>query len=782
MLKRILLFLLSVLGISTADAQSISGFVLDSMSQEPISYSSIVALPSGQGTLANEDGYFSLSYLPQDTTIALSRVGYATLHLSLSSLTTASQPLQFLLTANSTLSEVEVRADRLDLAIDDIGVVHEPILRLQSIPAMLGGRDLLKALQFYPGITGGTEGSSTLIVRGGSHDQNLFLLDGVPIYNTDHAFGYLSTINPETVKTMHVHKGAIPARYGGRLSSVVSMITQEGNYTEHKASASLGIALSSFKLEGPIKKDKTTYLAAARLSYSNLIGAIARAQYDKGAKEDYAAFDMIDYNIKVSHRFSDRSKLGLSAYQSYDESRAYNRIKGSNEESIVRTNWKNKNAVLNYSLGFSTKHFLRAKAYYSRYDYQIANSFQSTEELFDLSEDSGIRDIGAQFHTDWTLPQNKKLSSGLEYHAYRLTPQVISGTLSNEDARAYDFSEITAYADHHRLLPGTDIQLESGLRISYLSTQSWLLEPRIALSSRLSPRLGWKASYNINHQYLHQLERYVSIAFVRYWLPAEALGQAQASRQIDLGLTYLASPHSTWNLELYHKKYSHLLELRPGTDQVFDSEIDWTDQFVSDGTGKAYGAGLSWSLQRPLLQLQASYNYSWSDRQFQQINQGRPFEANFNKQHDLKAWTNIALDRKNKWSLQVTAILQSGRPYTLAAHIFDALNTTQPIYPSINNENLPIYKRIDLQATKKWTNKNGATRELNFGLYNAFGFRNIQFLEVHYRGISNNDPILPPSPTSPYPMYPETTTYIVEVEGVGFFQFIPSLNYNIQLW
>jgi hypothetical protein len=738
--------------------KTLSGFVEDAESGEKLIGVSLTAPQHQAGTTTNNYGFYSLTVSGDSLHIQLSYIGYLQLdtvvsmhntHLNFR-LQTDSRQLQEIVITGTGTSPVQESSQ--------MSSINLPASQVRSMPRLLGEPDLLKALQMMPGVKQGTEASSALLIRGGTPDQNLVLLDGAPLYNPMHLLGIFSTFNTSVLKDVTLYKGAFPARYGGRLSSVIDISTKDGNMYEHHGDFSIGLISSQLTLEGPLQKGKTSYVLSGRRSYPDLIaGPIVRNSQD--GPEKFRLF-FYDINAKIHHRFSDKDKLYLSFYMGKDKFRILDKYKTKTDPPVdnysisdQNVHWGNLTGTLRWNHIFSPKLFANTMLIGSSYKF---NTNIYSEDKYDnetntntLKLNSGIQDYGVKTDIDYRPSPAHTIKMGADYMYRVFTPGILrmkqatgqTVTLdSMNNNRIIHASETDLYAEDdweitHRL------KLNAGLHWSTFSVQKQFyqsLQPRVSMRFLLPGDWGLKASYTHMTQYIHLLANNSISLPTDLWVPATKKVAPQQADQYALGLARnLFNNKYEFTAEVYYKKMYNVIEYKEGADYLTTSKGDTWQEQVAAGTGKSYGLELL--LQKKTGRLTGWLAYTWAtaDRNIPAVNYGRTFPYKYDRRHDFHIVTMYKL-RKNI-ELSGSWTYQSASPFTIPVARYEGTEgPVAPDYPpanvdyinSRNNVRITAYHRLDLSISFIKQKRNGNIRTWNISILNAYNRMNPFFYTV----------------------------------------------------
>lgn len=742
---------------SNAQSFTVSGYIRDKRTGESLINANIYEKETMRGTIANEYGYFSLSLNAGQNNLVFSFVGYQQQEKELNLVADTSFVVELELI--SELEEVKVYGDEVSkITRTQMSMVEIPTATLTKVPLLLGEPDVLKVIQLLPGVQSGTEGTSGIYVRGGGPDQNLFLLDGVPVYNANHLFGFFSVFNPTAVKTVKLYKGGFPARFGGRLSSVIDIRMKEGNMKELKGEFSVGLISSRFSLEGPIVKDKTSFIMSGRRTYLDLlarpvIGIVNRSTDGYDYMGGYYFYDL---NAKANHIFSEKSRLYFSSYLGLDK--AYTIEEGYFVEEHIRYDdrfesglkWGNVTNALRWNYVFNPKLFSNVTLTYSNYNFNVGSESlqintrdnKKIEDVFDY--DSGIEDFAARIDFDYfpSALHSVKMGVGGIYHTFK--PGVNHFRLVDEQEvsapRDTTYGNQNVAATEIRIF-GEDIfdvsrnlQLNIGGHFSLFNVQGrnyTSFEPRASLRFLGSENWSVKASYAKMSQYIHLLTTSTISLPTDLWLPATKKVEPQVSHQVALGGFYKLPKGFDFSAELFYKSMDNLIEYKEGAS--FSGIGEGWETKIETGRGWAYGLELL--LEKNIGKTTGWLGYTWSKsyRQFEELNFGKVFPAKYDRRHDISLVLTHQFSKK--FDIGLTWIYGTGNATTLAQQKYSSggVNLSRwgtnvvEYYGGRNNYRMPSYHRLDAGVNFHRQKKHGY-RTWSLGLYNTYNRQNPFYL------------------------------------------------------
>lgn len=681
-----------------AQKVTISGYITDKNSSESLISASMYETTSGKGTVSNASGFYSLTLPAGEINIRYTYVGYKPEYRKLT--VRKDTMINVSMSGSTELSEITLYSAReTGVKGSQMGAVEIPAGQIKSIPTLFGETDVIKALQLLPGVQGGTEGSAGLYVRGGGPDENLLLLDGIPVYNVNHMFGFFSVFNADAVKNVTLYKGNFPARFGGRLSSVVDIVTNDGNDQKIHGNFSIGLISSKFNLEGPIIKGKTTFNVSLRRTYADILAQplIKLALKEGNSNDDAnAGYYFYDFNAKISHKISDKDRLHLSFYSGDDAiyiGYKNKSITGGNitESQKIKVDWDWGNLItaLRWNHIINSKLFLNTTASYTRYRFdmgigsynegKIINPPSSYKDVIEMGYKSGIEDYSVKADFEYTPSPAHDIKFGANYTYHTFRPGVFVAKMSTSDSHSMNID--TTFGDknvmsHETMLYAEDnvnigpfIKANVGLHYSTFFVQDQFyqsLQPRLSMRFLISDKLSAKAGYAAMSQYIHLLSNNSISLPTDLWVPVTKKITPMKSHQVSAGLFYNLMDKLDLSLETYYKTMDNLIEYKDGAT-FLGSTTGWEDK-VCMGRGWSYG--LEFLAQKSFGKTTGWLGYTWSksERQFnrpgQELNDGKVFPAKYDRRHDVS----LTMTHKfsDKFDLSGTWVYSTGNCGTLA--------------------------------------------------------------------------------------------------------------------
>lgn len=756
--------ILCITGSMAQKSFTISGVVSELDTEETLIGVNIIVPELNKGTTTNEYGFYSITLDEGRYTMEVSYLGYKTIQKQV--VLNKNTKLNFgLETMSEQIEEVVVNANssRISLRKPEMSVHKVKVSTIKEMPVVLGETDIVKSIQLLPGVTSAGEGASGFNVRGGAEDQNLILLDEAILYSSSHFFGYFSIFNADAIKNIKLYKGGIPAKYGGRVASVLDIHQKDGNKKETHLTGGIGLISSRLMIEGPLKKTKSSFLIAGRSSYAGIF-----LKLNPETKENDLSF--YDLNAKLNIDLNANNKLYFSGYFGRDAFNLANLFINSYGNSTFNARWNHL---------FSDRLFSNLSLIYSEYSYFLNLDF------IGMDWDSGIKNFQFKYDFKYHKSEAFKLSYGLSGIYYHFNPGEISPSKENssitydklEQKVAY---EPAVYVEAEQIL-SEKIALNYGLRVSSFfrmggqslnsyengqavvfdetlgiykegvvegvtfpaknkiiaSFQGW--EPRVAISYKADENNAFKANYNRMFQYIHLISNTVSAAPLDVWAPSGKFIKPQISNQWAFGyFKNFNDQKYAFESEVYYKSVQNRLDYRDGADLIAQDNIE---TIILPGKSRAYGWEVSLKKNEGNLKGWISYTLSKTELQVKGttpeatgINKGAWYNAPYDKTHDFSL--TASYKGSEKWRFGTNFTYQTGRPATYPTGQFTTNlggnydnvneNITVPIYGNRNEERLPAYHHLDISATYTPT-KNSSRKwkgEWVFGVYNLYNRRN----------------------------------------------------------
>jgi len=753
------LFILLTYG-QTLNHFTISGYVRENVSKESLIGVNIYLSDHKTGTTTNTYGFYSIT-LPASDSINLiaSYVGFTTEIISIK--LNKNIELNIDLKPSVLLDEVTVTSTRVEKQSQSVkmSTINLQIAQIKSAPSLLGEKDVLKVLQFMPGVQTGSEGSSGLYVRGGGPDQNLIILDDAIVYNASHLFGFFSLFNGDALKGVELTKGGFPARYGGRLSSVLDINMKEGNKEEWHGEGGIGLISSRLTLEGPIKKGKSSILLSGRRTYADLI------MYPF-LGEEKTGYYFYDFNAKINYDFGRKNKLYLSGYFGNDKFSM--RTNNHYYKHDIGFRWGNGTGTLRWNHLFTNKLFSNTSAIFSNYTFRIFDIYQTTgEAIKDYKAEyySGIKDYSLKYDIDYLPNPNHRIKAGAISIFHRFNPyafieeDIPNNTHINDVTFTNSLESGIYFEDTWQALH--NLKVNGGIRFSHFladQNQYHFFEPRLSVALNLKNDFAVKGSYASMSQYIHMISNTGISLPTDLWVPTTDKVKPQESQQLALGLVKdFSKPDITFSLEGYYKKMDNVIGYKEGAsfmnldEPTSVSDNNWEAK-VTEGDAWSYGFELLLQKKEGRLSGWIGYTLSWTQMQFDSINFGRKFWARYDRRHDLSL---VAIYKLNKHiTFSGTWVYGTGNSVTLptseyiVGHQWNYDSDKLTLDPSDfsgfkvkefsarNNFRMNAYHRLDLgvqfHKEKKW-----GERIWEISVYNAYNRKNSFFYTTDYKVVDN---------------------------------------------
>jgi len=748
---------------------TISGTVTDARTGETLIGANIILLENpGAGVLSNGYGFYSITAPENNYTLVASFTGY--MNDTSKIFLTKDHMLALALTPQNTeLEEIIVRGKRSDNITRTLpGMQKVSMEEIKNVPVLFGEKDILKTIQLLPGIKSAGDGSSGFFVRGGGADQNLILLDEATVYNASHLLGFFSTFNSDAIKDVTIYKGDMPAQYGGRLSSLLDIKMNDGNNKDYKVSGGIGLISSRLNVEGPIVKDKGSFMISARRTYADLF-----LKLSKDSEVNKSILYFYDINAKVNYQFGEKNKLYLSGYFGKDD------LGYSNQFGI---RWGNTTATLRWNHIFSSKLFSNASFIYSNYNYNIIIN-QTTNNLSVLSK---IKDFTLKEDLQYFAGSTNKINLGFNLTYHTFTPGEFKSSVTSsynplklQDKYAFDGA--LYLADEWR--PSNNLKFNAGIRLSAFNlmgpgdfytydnngnviatthyssgktAKSYLnLQPRFAATHQLDQLSSVKASYSRNVQNLHLLSNTTGSNPTDVWIPSSNNVKPEISDQFSTGY-YRNTVNNKYEFsaEMYYKLLQNQIDYKNGAVLVANQTVE--SQLVY-GIGRAYGLELYAKKKYGKLTGWFSYTLSRTERRIDRVNNDSWYPATQDQTHNVAIVAIYNLGKK--WTISGDFVYNTGDAVSWPSGKYQVNGNTVFYYTERNGYRMPSYNRMDISATllaKKTVKYEGSW---TFSVYNAYGRENPYFIQFQ------NDPA-----------DPEKTQAV----QYSLFRWIPSVTYNFK--
>jgi hypothetical protein len=777
------IFLLLSLSISVMAQKklTISGYLKDASSGEDLIGASVFIKETMKGTTANTYGFFSFSLDPGEYTLVASYVGFDTYEQKIS----LTEDVRININLTPTAIEMEgvtVTGEKsTNTESTEMGRATIDIEKVKSLPAFMGEADPMKTIQLLPGVLAAGEGNSGFYVRGGGPDQNLILLDEAVVYNASHLFGFFSVFNADAVKNIELYKGTMPSNFGGRLASVVDVTMKDGNNQKFEVDGGVGLIASRLTVQGPIKKNKASFLVSGRRTY---IDVVSRPLIKESSPFKGSGYYFYDLNAKLNYKFSDKDRVYLSGYLGKDKFYFNDREAGFEAEIP----WGNATATARWNHLYSDKLFSNLSLIYSKYDF----SFGAIQDQFEFKLFSGIQDYNAKLDYHWFPANRHKVKFGANYVYHTFIP-------SNATARSgevtFNTGDIVKLFGHEGAVYFSDdfdvtekFRLNVGARYSgfahmgpftrYLKDPTTGqnsdtivynrgdvvkfyhgIEPRISMRYAINKTSSVKAAYTHNLQYIHLASLSTVSLPTDVWVPVTDRTKPQIGDQYSVGyFKNFKQDMYEASVEVYYKTMKNQVEYREGAQPDDDVRDNIDNNFVF-GKGWSYGAEFFLKKRHGDFNGWIGYTLAWTKRQFDDINLGEVFYAKFDRRNDVSVA--LTYDYK-KWTFGLVFIYATGNAITLPNSWYIIDNTITYEYAARNSIRMIPYHRLDLSATYHFKKREKFSSELNISVYNVYSRLNPYFLYINTEG-------------DPY-----NGSLTIKAKQVSLFPILPSVTYNFK--
>jgi hypothetical protein len=769
----LLFFLIISSSVSNGQANyTLSGYIKDKSSGEDLIGASIIAVGTGKGTSTNSYGYYALTLPAGSYSIKVSYIGYKTIEEKVN--LQVNTKMDFKLDADNVLGEIEVHGDapRTQLDKTQMSKMDLNIEQVKKLPVLFGEVDVLKTLQLLPGVQSGSEGSTGFFVRGGAQDQNLIILDEATVYNASHLFGFFSVFNSDAIKNVELYKGDFPAKYGGRLSSVVDITLKDGNKEKFSGEGGIGLIASRLTLEGPLVKGKSSFIISGRRTYVDLFTNYLNDRNTNNPNwRIIPGYYFYDLNTKVNYDLSTTDRVFLSGYFGRD---VFSFNRGNFGFGF---NWGNATGTARWNHVYNPKLFENTTATFTDYEYNISN----TSNIIQFNLGSHIQDWTIKTDFDYIASEKHYIRFGASevYHIFdisRFQLQTSDNTMSTTMGNTLYGNEVGAYASDDWDI-SKRFKLNYGLRWSAFFAKDKTYqgpEPRVAARYKLTDDISLKASYTHMNQYVHLVSNSGSTLPTDIWYPSNANVVPMKCDQVTAGLTTLVlGDKLTITDELYYKQYQDLVDYKNGAQLFLNKNLDTNFVF---GKGWSYGNEIFIQKQSGRFTGWIAYTLAWTQVQFNgnttetKINNGEVFYAKYDQRHNISVVASY--DITDRLTASATFVYQTGSntslptSYALIQDIPGSNAYTNTSEDTRNNVRLPAYNRLDLSVVWKFKPKWGKS-DLTLSVYNVYSRANpyIIYIDIPESKADNKTLNIPTG---------------VTVQQISLFPIIPSLTYNFK--
>lgn len=782
------IFLVFFLFSLAAGAQkfTISGYIKDASSGESLIGASIYLKEPLKGTTSNHYGFYSITADKGTYTLVSDFMGYSqyTKTIELNQNMTINIELE---PKAITGKEVVITGERPDenLQNTSMGTFQMPVEKIKTIPVLFGEVDILKTIQLTPGVQSGGEGNSAFYVRGGGPDQNLVMLDEAVVYNASHLFGFFSIFNADALQNVELTKAGMPANYGGRLASVLDISMKDGNMKKYQVNGGIGLISSRLTVQGPIKKDTSSFIISARRTYADIV---MKPFIKKTSPFRNSGYYFYDLNTKVNYRLSNKDRLYLSGYFGRD----IFDIENSEDQFKNSISWGNTTVTARWNHLFTQKLFANISLIFSDYQFEMG----ATQNLYEMKLLSGIKDYNAKLDFTYLPASSHVLKFGANYVYHIFTPNNASAKADGVELQLGDdvklHSHEAAIYLNDELDLGKKIKINAGLRGSFFAhvgpfdryikdsvtnlvvdtihykagemiKDYWHLEPRISARFTINAKSSIKASYTQNYQYIHLASPTTVSLPTDIWFPSTEIVKPQYGTQYSLGYYRNFSDNTIeTSFEVYYKRMKNQIEYAEGA-LIEDNINNNTDNNFVFGTGQSYGFEVF--LNKKIGSTTGWIGYTWAKttRQFDDINSGDEFSAKYDRRHDISVVLTHQLTEQLVMSF--VWVYSTGNTATMPVSRYIISGNIVNEYGPRNGFRMPAYHRGDFSLTwypKSKKKKRKIEESWNFSIYNFYNRRNPYFI---YFNVSGD--LLAGDVT-------------IQAKQVSLFPFLPSITWNFK--
>lgn len=762
---------------------TISGYVKDSINGETLIGSTVSAKDRKNAIFSNQYGFFSLSLPAAKYIIICTNIGYQPRAFEVDLTKDIRYNIE-LVPKDIASEEIVIYSKRRDGNVNNaqMGKLDLSIEQVKALPSFLGEVDVLKTIQLLPGVRNAGEGSAGIYVRGGGPDQNLIMLDDAVVYNTGHLFGFFSIFNADAIKSISLIKGGMPAQYGGRLSSVLDISMKEGNDKNFEVAGGLGLIASRISIQGPIKREKSSFIISARRTY---VDVLAKPFFKETSPFKGSGYYFYDLNAKINYKFSEKDRIYLSGYFGKDKFDFIN----ARQSLDVSIPWGNATGTFRWNHIFNQKLFGNTTVVYNDYNFK----FRANQNNFEIQLLSGIRDLNLKQDFDLYPFTNHKLKFGGLYTYHTFTPAVASGkqdsvVFNPQNAQTKYAHELAFYLQDNWDV-STRLKISAGLRYSAFQqvgrfikyttdgngnrTDSTIykkgvpvktyggVEPRVTLRYSLNNTTSVKGAVTKNYQYIHLVSNAGTTLPTDLWVPSTYKVKPQQSWLYAIGLfkNFKENTYET-SIEVYYKQMENQIEYQEG---YTPATLQDAEEYFTFGKGWSYGAELFINKTKGRFTGWVGYTLGWTWRKFDNLNGGKKYPAKFDRRNDLSLVGSYALNKR--WKLSTDFVFGTGNAATLPQRFYIFNGTLTQEYSAINEYRLPSYHRLDFAAT--YTPQKKKVRKIKsqwvFSVYNVYSRKNPYFIYFDQQG------------------NPLEGSLKIQARQVSLFPVIPSVTWNFKL-
>lgn len=746
---------------------TVSGIIQDKLTGELLPYASIYTHDKTIGTASNDYGRYSITIPSGEAHLYFSYIGYQLNIVDLDLVNDTSIVMELI--PLTQLNEVLILDDPINKEVSVNNTVDVPVKLLSAMVPLAGESDVLKYIQLTPGVTSGADGVGGLSIRGGNVEHNLFLLDGVPMYQVNHALGLFSVFNNYAIKNSVLHKSSFPAKFGGRLASVTDIRTKEGNINKFGGEVGVGTITGKFSIEGPIEKGKSSFILSARRTFldpfiSSLSNVINQQSETTGDRK-YRFYDIFS---KVNFKINDNNRLYVTVFNGSDRFTTDITSEGMIDEDLLRTNRlfnynsNNSLAAIKWNSSINKTSFLRTNLYFTSYNLEVFELFSlNTIKQFDPDEltydggyfDSTVRDVGLQLDYDKIFDSGNTLSYGIHGVSHFFNPGVLTADERSEIVTGADIPTATEFSQNfeNARLGGGEIRLygqydlkygrsnvlsvglNQAVHISDAGKIYFIPEPRLSLLQMLG-----KTQFRIAYSRLSQFSHRISTTSLGWpldiWVPSTDLIVPQTSSLFNIGFVQPLGKKSEFSIEGYYRILNNLTNFNAGANIDISLNSNW-EFLIPIGSGRAYGIEMGINKKLGKLIAQVNYTLAYANRTFADLNLGRTFPYRYDRRHSIK--TTLLYRINNNAELAANWVFASGNPTSIPSVVTIGEGGFEYIFDEINGDNLDPFHRLDF-AFNFYNDVDWANIKFSIGAYNAYNRSNPFFLDVIPQNGENN--------------------------------------------
>ena len=761
---------------------TVSGYVKNAATGEALIGANVFVKQLLKGSPTNTYGFYSITLTKGDYDLIVSFMGYNEYSKKIE----LNKDIKLNISLSEkvfTADEVVISAEKADANVQstDMGRVEIPIEKIKTLPVLFGEVDILKTIQLTPGVKSAGEGSTGYYVRGGGPDQNLILLDEAVVYNASHLLGFFSVFNADALNNVDLLKAGMPANYGGRLASVLDITMKEGNDKQYHAEGGIGLISSRLTVQGPIVKEKSSFIVSGRRTYADLL---MKPFVSDNSQFKGFGYYFYDINAKINYRFSDKDRLFISGYYGRDDFS----LKSPDGKFDNTIKWGNATVSLRWNHLFSNKVFMNTSAIFTDYRFELG----ARQDIYRFKLYSGVQDWNMKVDFTYLPSMRHNIKFGANYVYHIFTP---NNAAASSEGVALDLGKQVKLYSHDGAIYISDdfdlsqkIKINGGLRythfeqvgpfdryiknsmnqttdtIHYDKNKSVAaynhVEPRIALRFILDKNSSLKASYTLNYQYIHLVSTTGVSLPTDVWVPCSDVVKPQVGMQYSLGYyrNFFKNLLET-SVEAYYKSMQNQIEFKEGAITEDNIKNNTDNNFVF-GKGQSYGVEFFIKKSRGNFTGWIGYTLSWTNRKFPDINGGKQFPAKYDRRHDFSLVLTYQI--KKKWTISAVWVYNTGDAMTLPVSRYFIDGNIVNEYSDRNAFRMPAYHRGDISVTYLLSKGKHFESSLNLSVYNFYNRKNPYYIYYDIKGSI------------------EDRQLEIKAKQVSLFPILPSLSWNFK--